>query len=92
MPSVLPIILGLNFPQVRQICVLTPDHAHPQAVAEEVARVVDLRAGQRPFRSIVDFLGDGFKEVSAVADQVRIDFAHRMGIADLLTPTLAQSR
>jgi hypothetical protein len=58
-------------------------------VADEVTRVVGLPRGQRPFRSVVDFLGDGFAEVSAVADQVRIDFAHRMGIEDLLTPTLA---
>jgi len=75
-----------------RLSTVMPDHADPQAVADEVARVVGLRAGQRLFRSIVDFLGDGFKEVSAVADQVRIDFAHRMGIADLLTPTLAQRR
>lgn len=71
-----------------RLSALTPDNANPQTVADEVARVVNLPAGQRPFRSIIDFLGDGFKEVSAVADQVRIDFAHRMGIADLLTPTL----
>ena len=69
-----------------------PDDADPQAVADEVTRIVGLPAGQRPFPSIIDFLRDGFKEVSAVADQVRIDFAHRIGIADLLTPTLAQSR
>lgn len=69
---------------------LTPDHADPQAVADEVARVVSLPPGRRPFRTIIDFLGDGCKEVSAVADQVRIDFAHRMGISDLLTPTLTR--
>lgn len=74
-----------------RLSALMPDDADPQAVADEVARVVNLPAGQRPFRSVVDFLGDGFREVSAVADRVRIDFAHRMGIADLLTPTLAQS-
>lgn len=75
-----------------RLSALTPDHADPQAVADEVARVVSLPPGSRPFRTIIDFLGDGCKEVSAVADQVRIDFAQRMGIADLLTPTLAQRR
>jgi NAD(P)-dependent dehydrogenase (short-subunit alcohol dehydrogenase family) len=75
-----------------RLSALMPDDANPQAVADEVTRVVGLPAGQRPFRTIIDFLGDGFKEVSVVADQVRIDFAHRMGIADLLTPTLAQRR
>ena len=73
-----------------RLSALTPEHANPQAVADEVVRIIGLPAGQRPFRSVIDFLGDGFKEVSAIADQVRIDFAHRMGIADLLTPTLAQ--
>ncbi|MDB6077135.1 MAG: short-chain dehydrogenase/reductase, partial [Akkermansiaceae bacterium] len=61
---------------------LISDAADPQAVADEVTRIVGLPRGQRPFRSVVDFLGDGFAEVSAVADQVRIDFAHRMGIED----------
>jgi NAD(P)-dependent dehydrogenase (short-subunit alcohol dehydrogenase family) len=75
-----------------RLSALTPDDASPQAVADEVTRIVGLPAGQRPFRSVIDFLGDGYQEVSVVADQVRIDFAHRMGIADLLTPTLAQRR
>ena len=74
-----------------RLSALTPDNATPQAVADEVARVVGLPAGSRPFRTVVDFLGDGFKEVSVVADQVRIDFAHRMGIADLLVPTLTRA-
>lgn len=75
-----------------RLSALMPDDADPQAVADEVTRIVNLPAGSRPFRSIIDFVGDGYKEVSEVADQVRIDFAHRMGIADLLTPTLTQRR
>ncbi len=70
-----------------RLAALTPDNADPQAVADEIVRLINLPSGERPFRSVVDFLGDGFKEVSAVADQVRIDFAHRMGIADLLIPS-----
>ncbi|MCY1059541.1 SDR family oxidoreductase [Nannocystis sp. SCPEA4] len=73
-----------------RLSALMPEHADPQAVADEVARVVALPAGQRPFRTIVDFLGDGFAEVSEVADRVRIDFANRIGIGDLLTPTLTR--
>jgi len=71
-----------------KLSTLMPENADPQAVADEVARIVNLPRGQRPFRSIVDFLGDGFAEVSEVADRVRINFAHRVGIADLLKPTL----
>lgn len=73
-----------------KLSALMPDDADPQAVADEIARIVALPPGQRPFRSIIDFLGDGFKEVSEVADRARIEFAHRVGIADLLKPTLVQ--
>ena len=72
-----------------RLAALTPDNATPQAMADEVTRVVGLPVGKRPFRTIVDFVGDGFKEVSEVADRVRIEFAHRVGISDLLTPTLS---
>ncbi|HEY5893921.1 MAG TPA: SDR family oxidoreductase [Chthoniobacterales bacterium] len=75
-----------------RLSTLTPDNADPQAVADEVVRVAGLPAGTRPFRTIIDFLGDGCREVSQVADKARIDFAHRMGIADLLTPTLTRGR
>lgn len=67
---------------------LTPPEASPQAVADELVRIVGLPAGQRPYRSVVDFVGDGAREVLDVAETVRIDFARRIGIADLLAPTL----
>jgi hypothetical protein len=37
---------------------------------------------------VVDFVGDGAREVLDVAEAVRVDFARRIGIADLLTPTV----
>jgi NAD(P)-dependent dehydrogenase (short-subunit alcohol dehydrogenase family) len=73
-----------------RLSALTPESADPQAVADEVTRVVGLPAGTRPFRTIIDFLGDGCSEVSEIADRVRIEFANRIGIADLLKPTLSQ--
>lgn len=71
-----------------RLAALTPENADPQAVADEVVRVVGLPSGKRPFRTIIDFIDDGFREVSEVADRVRIEFAHRVGIADLLTPAV----
>jgi NAD(P)-dependent dehydrogenase (short-subunit alcohol dehydrogenase family) len=65
---------------------LTPAHADPQAVADELVRIVGLPRGRRPFRTVVDFVGDGAREVLDVAEAVRIDFARRIGIADLLAP------
>lgn len=64
---------------------LTPDHADPQAVADEVVRIVGLPKGSRPARSVIDFVGDGAAEVIEIAERVRIDFARRIGIADLLS-------
>ncbi|WP_373848574.1 SDR family NAD(P)-dependent oxidoreductase [Achromobacter insuavis] len=70
-----------------RLSALTPDDATPQAVADEIARIVGLRAGSRPARSVVDFVGDGAEEVLALAEELRIAFAERIGIADLLHPS-----
>ena len=67
-----------------RLSALTPDDADPQAVADEIVRIVGLPAGQRPMRSLIDFVGDGAKDVFEVSERVRIDFAKRIGMADLL--------
>ena len=67
-----------------RLSALTPGDADPQAVADEIVRIVGLPAGQRPMRSVIDFVGDGAKDVFAVSERVRIDFARRIGMADLL--------
>lgn len=77
---------GVMDPVGERLSALTPDTATPQAVADEVARIVGLPAGSRPARSVIDFVGDGAEEVLALAEQVRIAFAERIGIADLLRP------
>ena len=68
-----------------KLSALMPPDADPQAVADDIARIVALPAGARPFRSVVDFLNDGAAEVTEVAERVREQFAHRIGLADLLT-------
>jgi NAD(P)-dependent dehydrogenase (short-subunit alcohol dehydrogenase family) len=72
-----------------RLSALTPPEADPQAVADEVVRIVGLPQGQRPFRAVIDFVGDGAREVLEVAEAVRVDFARRIGIADLLAPSNA---
>ena len=47
-------------------------------------RIVGLPAGTRPMRSLIDFVGDGASEVLEVSERVRIDFARRIGMGDLL--------
>jgi len=70
-----------------KLSALMPENADPLAVGEAVARIVSMPAGTRPFRTIVDFLDDGATAVTDVAEQVREEFAHRIGIDDLLRPS-----
>lgn len=67
-----------------RLSALTPDNADPQAVADEIVRIVGLPAGTRPMRSLIDFVGDGATEVFEVSERVRIEFAKRIGMGDLL--------
>ncbi len=65
---------------------LEPDDADPHEVAVQIARVVDLPKGKRPFRVHIDPSDDGASTVNAVADELRIRFYERIGLSDLLTP------
>jgi NAD(P)-dependent dehydrogenase (short-subunit alcohol dehydrogenase family) len=67
---------------------LAPSDADPDEVARAVVTVVDTPKGQRPFRVHIDPANDGAEEVNAVGDLVRADFYQRVGLADLLRPTL----
>ncbi|MFJ7797009.1 SDR family oxidoreductase [Pseudomonas sp. NPDC096950] len=67
-----------------RLSALTPDDADPQAVADEIVRIVGLPQDCRPARSVIDFVGDGAAEVLEVSERVRISFAKRIGIDDLL--------
>ncbi len=67
---------------------LEPDDADPHQVAVQIARVVDLPKGKRPFRVHIDPSDDGASTVNAVADELRIRFYERIGLSDLLTPAI----
>jgi NAD(P)-dependent dehydrogenase (short-subunit alcohol dehydrogenase family) len=64
---------------------LIPPEADVAEVARAIAEIVGLPAGTRPFRTHVDPSRDGSEVVSAVADRVRAEFFHRIGLDDLLT-------
>lgn len=64
---------------------LMPVDADVAEAADAIVRVIDLPAGSRPLRTHVDPTRDGSEVVSAVADRIRAEFFHRVGIADLLT-------
>ncbi|MFD1776864.1 SDR family oxidoreductase [Paenibacillus rhizophilus] len=73
-----------------RLSALTPPEADPQAVADEVARIVGLPAGSRPARSVIDFVNDGAAEVTELSEKLRIEFLHRIGLEELLKPAVLQ--
>jgi NAD(P)-dependent dehydrogenase (short-subunit alcohol dehydrogenase family) len=67
-----------------RLAALAPPGADVREVAQRIAEIVDLPAGQRPFRVHVDPNRNGSEVVAAVADRIRADFYRRLGIDDLL--------
>jgi NAD(P)-dependent dehydrogenase (short-subunit alcohol dehydrogenase family) len=70
----------------RRLAELAPDDADPAEVARQIARVVDLPKGERPFRVHIDPAHDGGEEVNALGDRIRERFYRRIGLGDLLHP------
>jgi NAD(P)-dependent dehydrogenase (short-subunit alcohol dehydrogenase family) len=63
---------------------LLPDDADAADIARAIVVVVGLPAGQRPFRVHIDPSKDGCQVVATVADRIRADFYHRIGLEGLL--------
>jgi NAD(P)-dependent dehydrogenase (short-subunit alcohol dehydrogenase family) len=76
---------GLMDQVSQKLAALFPAGADVSLVADEIARIVALPAGQRPYRVHIDPANDGSEEVSNVADRVRREFYGRIGLEDLLT-------
>jgi len=75
---------GLADDALRRLAAAEPPDADPAAVAQAVVDIVAAPAGRRPFRVHVDPSDDGCEVVNAVADRVRAEFLHRIGLGDLL--------
>lgn len=76
---------GLMDQIAAKLAALAPADAHASMVSDEIARIVALPEGQRPYRVHIDPANDGSAEVSEVADRIRREFLTRVGLADLLT-------
>lgn len=63
---------------------LAPTDARASLVSDEIARIVALPRGSRPYRVHIDPANDGSEKVSRVADEVRREFLTRVGLEDLL--------
>ena len=66
-----------------------PPFLAPYFGAKAIAAVVDLPAGQRPFRVHIDPSKDGCEVVAAVADRIRVDFYHRVPYTMVLVDEVA---
>jgi NAD(P)-dependent dehydrogenase (short-subunit alcohol dehydrogenase family) len=76
---------GLMDEVSQKLAALFPAGADASLVSDEIARIVALPAGQRPYRVHIDPADDGSEEVSNVADRIRREFYARVGLEDLLT-------
>jgi len=76
---------GLMEQVAGKLAALAPADANASLVSDEIARIVALPRGERPYRVHIDPANDGSEEVSGVADPIRRDFLARVGLDDLLT-------
>lgn len=76
---------GLMGQVAEKLAALAPEDADASLVSEEIARIVALPAGQRPYRVHIDPANDGSEAVSDLADRTRGEFLARVGLDDLLT-------
>ena len=67
---------------------LEPADADAGEVALAIAEVVGTPFGKRPFRVHIDPSEDGAEIVNGVADRVRAELFRRIGLEDLLKPTV----
>lgn len=58
--------------------------ADPALVAEEIARILALPFGRRPFRAVVDLTGSQVEQANAAVLEARTDFVRRMGFEQVL--------
>lgn len=75
---------GLMNQVAEKLAALAPADAHASQVSEEIARIVALPEGRRPYRVHIDPANDGSEEVSATADRIREEFLARVGLEDLM--------
>jgi NAD(P)-dependent dehydrogenase (short-subunit alcohol dehydrogenase family) len=67
---------------------IVPPEADAASVAEAIVKVVDTPFGKRPFRVHVDPTRDGAEVAFGVIDRVRDEMLNRVGLSDLLHPTV----
>lgn len=69
----------------QKLAALEPADASVTVVSDEIARIVALPKGARPYRVVLDPSDDGATEVNEVADRIHREFLKRVGLDDVLT-------
>ena len=80
---------GVPDQALQGLALLEPADADAAEVAAAIVDVVGKPFGTRPFRTHIDPSEDGAEIVNSVADRVRAELFRRIGLEDLLKPTVA---
>ena len=79
---------GVPDQALKGLAALEPADADVGEVANAIVEIVDRPSGTRPFRRHIDPSQDGAEIVNAMADRVRAEMFRRIGLEDLLKPTI----
>ncbi len=79
---------GVSDKALQGLASLEPADADPEEVARAIVDVVGKPFGERPFRVHIDPSEDGAEIVNGVADRVRAELFYRVGLEDLLKPSV----
>jgi NAD(P)-dependent dehydrogenase (short-subunit alcohol dehydrogenase family) len=79
---------GVPDQALKGLAALEPAGADVGEVANAIVEIVDMPSGTRPFRRHIDPSQDGAEIVNAMADRVRAEMFRRIGLEDLLKPTI----
>ncbi|MGY2682748.1 SDR family oxidoreductase [Pseudomonas tolaasii] len=79
---------GVADAALQGLAALEPADADVGEVAKAIVEIVGLPFGTRPFRRHIDPSEDGCEIVNGVADRVRAELFWKVGLQDLLTPTI----
>jgi NAD(P)-dependent dehydrogenase (short-subunit alcohol dehydrogenase family) len=80
---------GLMNQVAGKLAELSPPDADPTEVARRITAVVATPKGRRPFRVHIDPADDGAEAVNELGDAIRTRFYERIGLTDLLQPSLS---
>jgi NAD(P)-dependent dehydrogenase (short-subunit alcohol dehydrogenase family) len=71
---------------MKAFAAIVPADAEAAAVGNEIAKIIDMPFGERPFRVHIDPTHDGAEVSFAVIDRMRTEMLHRVGLDELLVP------